>query len=54
MSIQTCYTLCNIDKENKLTRYKLTKDVSSLISTIGGFPKITKTDTIAGSLMERK
>jgi hypothetical protein len=54
MSIQTCYTLCNIDKENKLTRYKLTKDVSSLISTIGGFPKITKTEGIAGSLMERK
>ena len=54
MFIQTCYTLCNIDKENKLTRYKLTKDVSSLISTIGGFPKITKTEGIAGSLMERK
>ena len=54
MSIQTCYTLCNIDKENKLTRYKLTKDVSSLISTIGGFPTITKTEGIAGSLMERK
>ena len=53
MSIQNCYTLC-IDKENKLTRYKLTKDVSSLISTIGGFPKITKTEGIAGSLMERK
>ena len=48
-----CFVDC-IDKENKLTRYKLTKDVSSLISTIGGFPKITKTEGIAGSLMERK
>jgi hypothetical protein len=54
MFIQTCYTLCNIDKENKLTRYKLTKDISDLISTVGGFPKITKTDGINGSLMERK
>ena len=54
MSIQTCYSLCNIDKENKLTRYKLTKNISERINTIGGFPNITRTDGINGSLMERK
>ena len=53
MSIQTCYTLCNVDKENKLTRYKLTKNISDKINTIGGFPNI-KVDGINGSLMERK
>ena len=30
MSIQTCFTLCNVDKENKLTRYKLTKNISKI------------------------
>ena len=55
MFIQTCYTLCNnIDKENKLTRYKLTKDISGQISRAGGFPNITKTEGIIGSLMEKK
>ena len=54
MSIQTCYTLCNVDKENKSTRYKLTKNISDKINTIGGFPNITRTDGINGSLMERK
>ena len=54
MFIQTCYTLCNnIDKENKLTRYKLTKDISGQISQAGGFPNITKTEGIIGSLMEK-
>ena len=54
MSIQTCYSLCNIDKENKLTRYKLTKDISGSINTAGGFRNITKTDGINASSMERK
>ena len=53
MYIQTCYTLY-IDKENKLTRYKLTKDISGQISRAGGFPNITKTEGIIGSLMEKK
>ena len=54
MFIQNCYTLCNKDKENKLTRYKLTKDISGQISQAGGFPNITKTEGIIGSLMEKK
>jgi len=54
MFIQTCYTLCKIDKENKLTRYKLTKDISDLISTVGGFSKITRENGINGCSMEKK
>ena len=54
MVIQTCYTLCNIDKENKLTRYKLTKDISGSINTAGGFRNITRTEGILASSMERK
>jgi len=39
MSVNTCYTLCSPDKENKLTRYKL-KNISEKIKTIGGFPTV--------------
>ena len=53
MSIQTCFTLCNVDKENKLTRYKLTKNISEKINTIGGFPNI-KVDGINNTSMVRK
>ena len=53
MSIQTCYTLCNIDEENKLTRYKLTKNISENIKNIGGFPNI-KVDGINNTSMLRK
>ena len=53
MSIQTCYTLCNVDKENKLTRYTLTKNISEKINTIGGFPNI-KVDGINNTSMVRK
>ena len=53
MSIQTCYTLCNVDKENKSTRYKLTKNISDKINTIGGFPKIM-VDGINNTSMVRK
>ena len=53
MSIQTCYTLCNVDKENKLTRYTLTKNISDKINTIGGFPNI-KVDGINNTTMVRK
>lgn len=51
MSIQTCYTLCKVDKEN--TRYKLTKNISDKINTIGGFPNI-KVDGINNTSMLRK
>jgi hypothetical protein len=54
MSIQTCYTLCNVDNENKLTRYTLTKNISEKINIIGGFPNITKTDGINNTSMTRK
>jgi hypothetical protein len=54
MSIQTCYTLCNVDKENKLTRYTLTKNISEKINIIGGFPNITRTDGINNTSMTRK
>ena len=54
MSIQqTCYTLCNVDKENKLTRYTLTKNISEKINTIGGFPNI-KVDGINNTSMVKK
>ena len=54
MSIQqTCYTLCNVDKENKSTRYKLTKNISENIKNIGGFPNI-KVDGINNTSMLRK
>ena len=53
MSIQTCYTLCNVDNENKLTRYTLT-NISEKINIIGGFPNITRTDGINNSTMTRK
>ena len=53
MSIQPCYTLCNVDKENKSTRYKLTKNISDKINTIGGFPNI-KVDGINNTSMLRK
>jgi len=51
MSIQTCYTLCKVDKEN--TRYRLTKNISEIIKNIGGFPKI-KVDGINNTSMVRK
>jgi hypothetical protein len=51
MSIQTCYTLCKVDKEN--TRYKLTKNISEKIKNIGGFPNI-KVDGINNTSMVRK
>ena len=53
MFIQTCYTLCNIDKEDKLTRYTLTKNISEKINTIGGFPNI-KVDGINNTSMVKK
>lgn len=53
MSIQTCYTLCNVDNENKLTRYKLTKNISEKINTIGGFPNV-RIDGINNTSMVRK
>ena len=48
-----CYTLCNVDKENKLTRYKLSKNISEKIATIGGFPNI-KVEGINNTSMSRK
>jgi hypothetical protein len=53
ISIKSCYTLAVVGEENKLTRYKLDKNISEKIEKIGGFPNI-KVDGINNTSMKRK